>query len=173
MPSLPSKKRIIAAQVNLIPEHIMGCDHDEAHLRCWCCGNKRNTERAHMKPQSLGGTNDPDNFLLLCEECHKEAPDVDKETMLAWLTREASSYHGSRWREKAMRDICMRYDIEITDEDLVEADWGDQKRNDFFKAHVEGKVTTHFGAGLSHASRVWMMEELLRNTEGVRLVPKK
>src|SRR5579863_4893993 len=37
---------------------------DDAHL-----------ERAHIVPYAMGSSNHVSNYLLLCKECHKEAPD--------------------------------------------------------------------------------------------------
>ncbi|MEV1331141.1 HNH endonuclease signature motif containing protein [Micromonospora costi] len=45
-------------------------------------------ERAHLKPHSLGGTNDPSNIVLLCRVCHLDAPDwEDAAEMLGWVRR--------------------------------------------------------------------------------------
>lgn len=54
-------------------------------------------DRAHLKPHSLGGDNDPSNIVLLCKTCHREAPDWDEPAeMLAWVQRRA---HWSRLAE--------------------------------------------------------------------------
>lgn len=43
-------------------------------------------QRAHIKPQMLGGSNDPSNLFLLCKDCHKESPDIDnKEMFLSYI----------------------------------------------------------------------------------------
>ena len=38
---------------------------------------RRNLERAHIIPHSLGGNENPDNMFLLCKECHEESPDTN------------------------------------------------------------------------------------------------
>ncbi|GLZ62859.1 HNH endonuclease [Micromonospora sp. NBRC 107095] len=54
-------------------------------------------DRAHLKPHSLGGSNDPSNIVLLCRTCHRDAPDWDDPAeMLAWVQRRA---HWSRLAE--------------------------------------------------------------------------
>lgn len=55
---------------------------DEACLICW----SKPIERAHVVPESLGGTNDIRNFALLCPRHHRESPDIaDAEGFWAWI----------------------------------------------------------------------------------------
>ena len=111
-----------------------------------------------MTPASLGGSNDPDNFVLLCEGCHKESPDVSKEAMLNWLEREHSVFHGDRWKRKAMRDAGI-FRIEAKDaEKIVDAIKSDSEIIDAIKK----RVSTHFGVGLSFGTMVWIVEEMKR-----------
>lgn len=44
-------------------------------------------ERAHLVPHALGGSDtDPSNYVMLCQPCHKVAPDWrDPEVMLRWV----------------------------------------------------------------------------------------
>ncbi|MFC9153816.1 HNH endonuclease [Streptomyces bauhiniae] len=51
-------------------------------LICW----QSPVERAHVIPESLGGSNDVRNFALLCSRHHREAPDVaDAEAFWSWV----------------------------------------------------------------------------------------
>ncbi|MFC1432474.1 HNH endonuclease [Streptacidiphilus sp. N1-3] len=51
-------------------------------LICW----QAPVERAHVVPESLGGSNDVRNFALLCPQHHREAPDVaDAEAFWSWV----------------------------------------------------------------------------------------
>lgn len=53
-------------------------------------------QKAHIIPFGLGGSNEPDNFMLLCPECHAAAPDIkDDEAMKFWCTN-----RGVWWSEK-------------------------------------------------------------------------
>lgn len=158
MKSKPSKESIIRTQERGIPEHILGCDFDEAHDRCWCCGCKSNTERAHMMPESLGGDNDPANFVLLCTKCHEEAPDVSKEAMLNWLEREHSVFHGERWARKALMDAGL---FDVNDDDAKQIDRALKSKPEIVTG-MKGKVSTHFGVGFSHGTIVWIAEEIMR-----------
>lgn len=158
MMSKPSKKSIINEQQKHISELHMGCDWDEAHLRCWCCGLRRKTERCHMTPKSIGGSDEPDNFLLMCSQCHEESPDVDKSVMLAWLKREHSEMHGDRFFRKALRDAF--YDCGINKESLEDCSATVENIRNSTKS-MSGKISTHFGVGMSHGTRVWAASETI------------
>lgn len=42
------------------------------HIRqCAFCGNVDKLEEHHMIPLAMGGTNDDENLVFLCRECHK------------------------------------------------------------------------------------------------------
>jgi len=40
--------------------------------KCANCGATENLEKHHKVPLYKGGTNDMDNFIVLCNRCHKE-----------------------------------------------------------------------------------------------------
>ena len=40
--------------------------------KCGKCGSTENLELHHMIPASLGGTNDENNLIWLCNKCHKK-----------------------------------------------------------------------------------------------------
>lgn len=47
------------------------------HFTCRQCGQYTEAVPHHVVPRSQGGSDDPDNLILLCEECHRtlhEAP---------------------------------------------------------------------------------------------------
>ena len=79
-------KQIADYWVNVQPidESLLNFDWSDAHTHCWNCGdnkqsssNKENIrlERAHIIPHALGGEDTASNYVLLCKECHREAPD--------------------------------------------------------------------------------------------------
>jgi hypothetical protein len=48
-------------------------------------------QRCHLVPYAKGGSDEPDNLVLLCQECHKDAPDcLDPDIVLAWIARRGS-----------------------------------------------------------------------------------
>lgn len=59
----------------------------EAEKACWACNILCETPtRAHVIAASHGGSNDPENFFLLCDHCHDEQPDgASREQQERWL----------------------------------------------------------------------------------------
>jgi hypothetical protein len=62
----------------------------DAERLCWRCGDppevcgRANLDRAHLVPHALGGTDDPTNIVLLCEECHHWGPNfINPKFMLS------------------------------------------------------------------------------------------
>lgn len=77
-----------------IPETELNFDWAEAHTHCWNCGDdkysrstkKTTLHRCHIVPHSLGGEDKPSNYVLMCKECHEEAPNVkDNSVMWDWI----------------------------------------------------------------------------------------
>jgi 5-methylcytosine-specific restriction endonuclease McrA len=44
----------------------------EAMPMCQRCGTERDLQLAHKKPHWAGGTNEPNNFLVFCRQCHHD-----------------------------------------------------------------------------------------------------
>jgi hypothetical protein len=62
---------------NNISEEKYEKDPDKYLWKMW---NEASLDRHHIIPKSRGGSNDPENFVLLCDSCHQKAPhttDVD------------------------------------------------------------------------------------------------
>lgn len=48
--------------------------------------NTGRLQRCHLTPRSLGGADTPGNLVLLCADCHRDAPDhANPRWMLAWV----------------------------------------------------------------------------------------
>jgi hypothetical protein len=61
-------------------------DWSDAEICCWNCGEKLRLQRCHIIPHSLGGVDKPSNYVLLCNECHREAPNVNSsDAMWDWI----------------------------------------------------------------------------------------
>lgn len=72
------------SELSIVPEW------SDAERLCWRCGDppevcgRSNLDRAHLVPHSLGGTDDPTNMVLLCEDCHHWGPNfIDPKFMLS------------------------------------------------------------------------------------------
>jgi 5-methylcytosine-specific restriction endonuclease McrA len=74
----------------------MATDPDEPP-RLWSVWNRARLQRCHLVPRMLGGADTPENLVLLCDSCHRDAPDVgDPRYMLAWIERRESRF--VRWQ---------------------------------------------------------------------------
>jgi len=84
----------------------LSVDWAEAHERCWRCGYKSKLERCHIVPDSLQGTDDPSNLVLLCTKCHREAPNVaDPRFMWTWLRAHGTALYGTYWIDRGYHEF--------------------------------------------------------------------
>ena len=62
-------------------------DCDEGLFKIWDCKTLRHyVDRAHIKPNMLGGEDIPSNLFLLCRKCHRKTPDLSNPKMfLAYI----------------------------------------------------------------------------------------
>ncbi|MBB5476777.1 hypothetical protein HNR20_001282 [Micromonospora parathelypteridis] len=66
---------------------------EAACIICWSTP----VHRAHAVPDGLGGSNDVRNFAPLCEEHHRQAPDViDAESFWSWIDYACEKEAGKR-----------------------------------------------------------------------------
>lgn len=83
----------------------LSVDWDEAEKLCWRCAQGRQLQRCHIVPASLGGSEEPSNLVLLCAQCHAEAPNVDDANfMWTWLRVHAVPFYGLYWQERGFRE---------------------------------------------------------------------
>ncbi len=83
----------------------LSVDIAEADKLCWRCSQKRSLQRCHIVPRSLGGSEAPSNLVLLCAQCHAEAPNVeDSDFMWVWLRAHAVSFYGLYWYQRGFRE---------------------------------------------------------------------
>lgn len=79
-------KQIVEYWFEKLKDSEFNIDWSNADKECWCCGHNTRLQRAHIIPDSLGGTDEPGNLILLCGRCHSVAPNViDPEIMWDWL----------------------------------------------------------------------------------------
>lgn len=70
----------------------------DAQTHCWRCACKRNLQRCHIVPASLGGKDEPSNYVLLCQACHAEGPNVtDPDVMWDWISAYDAPFDGAFW----------------------------------------------------------------------------
>lgn len=63
--------------------------------RCRACGSGQNLQIHHILYRSHGGTDDPDNLVLLCRECHQAAHGIGGDISRAELRQLVSGDHHS------------------------------------------------------------------------------
>ena len=76
-----------------ICETELNFDWSDSHTHCWNCGDNKersggkvNLERCHIIPNALGGEDVPSNYVLLCKDCHTDAPNVkSSKYMWEWI----------------------------------------------------------------------------------------
>lgn len=77
----------------------------------------RELNRCHILAKQFGGSNEPDNLFLLCEECHCESPDTkNREAFFRWVYRRKHEFsYGfplKRMLGEAIEEIRSRgYDV--------------------------------------------------------------
>lgn len=98
-------------------ESSLSVDFSEAHERCWRCGCKRRLHRCHIVPYSLGGPDEPSNFVLLCARCHMENPNVaDPHIMWDWLKAYKEIFYDMFWFNRGMQEYEKIYACSFREE---------------------------------------------------------
>ena len=93
-----------------VDESELSVDWAEANDHCWRCGCRHNLQRCHIIPDSLGGMDAPENIVLLCDRCHKEAPNVtDPEIMWDWIKAYKVPFYENFWQILAGREYEFIY----------------------------------------------------------------
>jgi len=138
-----TKKQIIDWGMRYIDECGYGVDASEMDIRCWRCGYKRNTERCHIIPDSLDGKDTPSNYVLLCNDCHIEAPNVnDPNEMDNWIRSTNVGMYDNFWKIREVWDSV----------------WKD--------------VTNHWGEKLNDSTKEWMTKEFLKRLYSNNIDPQ-
>lgn len=89
----------------------MAADPD-AEPVLWGVWEEALLERCHLIPHGLDGPDSPDNLVLLCGRCHRDAPDVgNAEYMLRWIGNR-ESWGSALWHalEPALRQAAVTED---------------------------------------------------------------
>lgn len=138
----------------------LSVDWAEAEKLCWRCAHKRNLQRCHIIPRALGGEEIPSNLVLLCAQCHAEAPNVaDHNFMWVWLRAHAVPFYGTYWQERGIRE----YEFIYGEPPLSEI----QNLDDFMQQlpdileEILPKTSTHWGQGkINPATWAWAIRQV-------------
>jgi hypothetical protein len=101
---------------SIICEGDIGCDWAEAAIMCWRCGCERTTQKCHIIPKSLGGSDKPENIVALCAMCHDEAPNVaDPNAMWKWIenTTKYGGLYDTYWTFMAIKSLALQKGLTI------------------------------------------------------------
>lgn len=103
-------QQIIDHWSSKVYEGELSIDFSEANERCWRCGYKSKLEKCHIVPHSLGGKDEPNNYVLLCKLCHEENPNVrNQKIMWDWLKAHKADFYDTYWTLRGMKEYKFIY----------------------------------------------------------------
>ncbi len=136
---------IVNYWVRYADESDLSVDFSEAHERCWRCGCKRRLQRCHIVPDSLGGKDEPSNFVLLCARCHLDNPNVaDPDIMWDWLKAYKATFYDTFWFIQGMREYEKIYTVSYKEE-LQKRNITDENEINQIISDKIGQASYHFG----------------------------
>lgn len=110
-------KDIVAYRSAHFDETKMNIDISDLSTHCWRCGEIRRLQRCHIVPSSAEGHDSPDNYFLLCNSCHEEAPNTtNPNRMYEWLLSSRSEIYNTFWGEKISDVYQNLYQKNLKDE---------------------------------------------------------
>lgn len=138
----------------------LSVDWSEAESLCWRCAHERLLQRCHIVPRALGGSEAPDNLVLLCAQCHAEAPNVvDPDFMWVWLRAHAVPCYGTYWHQRGFRE----YELIFGETPFAGLEPGDgflDRARLIFKELYPG-TSTHWGQGnVNPATLAWILRKI-------------
>lgn len=126
---------------------------EQAKDHCWRCGeiisSHRQLQRCHIVPLTMGGVDEPNNYVLLCKACHIEGPDVnDKDIMWDWINAYSKGDKANFWTKRGLVEYEKLYSTSFVD-DLYALNLStiDAKRieNSFEILFDDFQMVFHFG----------------------------
>lgn len=117
--------------------------HRRPDDRCWACETEVvPIQKCHIIAHVMGGSDsDPANYVLLCRNCHKEAPDVgDPLEMWQWIeSRETEQ----AWRDRIIDEALRDFPNVMT---LARDNWDEYRaRFEFYSCLVNEEFVPQFG----------------------------
>ena len=157
-----SNKTSISSIVDYWSERVdecdLGVDWSEAEEYCWRCGTQKDLMRCHIVPHALGGKDAPSNYVLLCQQCHEENPNVaDPEIMWDWLMACGADFYDSFWYWEGLREYEFIYRRKLEDDLALLVEHGglsiDTLKEEMLSIAREG-LGSHFGQARSNKATV-------------------
>jgi hypothetical protein len=143
----------------------LSADWADAHKRCWRCARKVPLQKCHIIPDALDGKDAPENLILLCLRCHREAPDIaDTAFIWTWLRKHAVSLYDTDWILRGYFEferLFGRKSFTILNEEIPKSKLVSALRK------YRQKTTIHFGEGRPSPSTVaWMFSQIEKDLIG-------
>jgi len=89
-----------------IDESSLSVDWCDSLTHCWRCGYKTKLQRAHIVPAGLKGSDTPNNLVLLCGRCHRDAPNIgNPEYMWIWIKAHKTTFYNTMWTIAGMAEF--------------------------------------------------------------------
>lgn len=118
------------------------CNNESIDDICYSNWEKAPLEKCHIIAKSLGGSDDPSNFFLMCKMCHVNSPDTTSNRLFFnWVKSQASRKNYIQTILNTFKDL----NFDINDLNNI------KKINIFFDKHHEpfkkfmiANSTTHF-----------------------------
>ena len=149
----PSSDSIIVANRRIL--EIIEIPAAYASSTCWSCKRIKSAplEKAHIEPFSRGGSNSPDNYLLLCNHCHQSQPDgAPVEYQIEWLTKRPQFWESKFEPSPFQTEFKRMSGIEIESFcDLIIERHGTKKLESIFKTTLRGGVMDKAGMTTGNA----------------------
>ncbi|MCX7175002.1 MAG: HNH endonuclease [Proteobacteria bacterium] len=138
----------------------LSVDWAEAEKLCWRCAQGRMLQRCHIIPRALGGSEESCNLVLLCGQCHAEAPNVaDPEFMWIWLRAHAVSFYGTYWYNRGLREYEFIYGAKPLAE-IGESEKLLPRLRGAVERYIK-QTSTHWGQGkLNPATIAWLLRQV-------------
>jgi 5-methylcytosine-specific restriction endonuclease McrA len=121
-----------------------------------CCKawEKAPLQRCHIVPRSLGGSDEPSNFLLMCAECHDLAPDtIYPEMLFKWARSQCHATRLMKKLQQALEDLG----VDMNDQRQLDNVYLALSSKEFWewtndKVGLHGNQRPPFGIGFSRSS---------------------
>lgn len=152
---------------NNICETELNFDWSDAHTHCWNCGDNKyrkskktaSLERCHIIPNALNGQDIPSNYVLMCKECHAQAPNVSNDKDLwNWIKSNyiPFSFYGTYKIRKALVMFKEKEGYSFFDKVKIIEDF-----NKVLQIEM-GKISTH-GPTVNAATYYYMFKSIVNN----------
>ena len=150
-----------------IYEGDMGWDWADAHNHCWRCGKKTShLEKCHIIAEQFGGKKTPDNLVILCNSCHKEAPDFNQtDKMWNWIKNTSTTFYAEFLSKRVKKEYEDMTGENLFDKfkSLIDNKFTETDILNVVKKHMH-KIGFH-GGNVSYSTYACLLENVIEELE--------